>query len=178
MTERRDDDGAAGPEDPKRTPMTREESDSAIGRDVVIRQGGVTSVQAETVSVRQGGVVQLEAESVEMLQGGAVLAQTEQANLTASQAGLLYVRGDVNMEQAGAATLIAQGRVKMDQSGAVVMAANEVSADNSGVVFLLAKQVTGQVRSLFGPRESILFGVAAGAAAGLALLIGRKLSRG
>lgn len=63
----------------------------------------------------------------------------------------------------------------MDQSGAVVIAAREVKADHSGAVVVLASRVEGEVKTLFGPRESILLGIAAGAAAGLILLLGRRL---
>ena len=122
------------------------------------------------------GGVKAQAEQLEMRQGGIVLAQTQTAHLTASRAGVLLSEGDVAMEQAGAQVLLARGDVTMDQSGAVAMVARNVKAENSGVVFLLARDVDGTVNAAFGPRESVIFGAVAGAVAGLVMLLA-KLSR-
>lgn len=143
--------------------------------EIVMRQAGARTVQADTVSVRQGGVVQMDAEQVDMLQGGVVLAQTKDAHLTASEAGLVHATGTVDMEQSGAVALVAGGAVTMDQSGVVLMAAPEVHADEANSVFLLARRVDGTVNTVFGPRETLLLGAAAGAATGFVFLLARAL---
>jgi hypothetical protein len=146
------------------------------GTHVTLRQAGVQSVTADNLVIRQGGVVKAEADRLEMLQGGVGLARTQTAHLTASQAGAVLSEGDVTMEQSGAQMLMTRGEVTMDQSGAVAMMARSVKAENSGVVFLLANEVEGTVNAAFGPRESVIFGVVAGAVAGLVMLLA-KLSR-
>ncbi len=155
--------------------VTREAAERVEADDVVMRQAGARSVQADAVTVRQGGVVQARAKRLEMLQGGVVLAQTEEARLTASEAGLVYAAGSTYMDQSGAGALVAGGAVTMDQCGAVLLAAPEVHADEANAVFLLARRVDGQVNAVFGPRESLLLGAAAGVATGLVLRLTRKL---
>ncbi len=154
----------------KREPAARVEAD-----DVVLRQAGARSIEADAVTVRQGGVVRARAKELEMLQGGVVLAQTEEARLTASEAGLVHVGGSTVMDQSGAIALLARGPVTMDQCGAVVLAAPEVHADEANAVFLLARRVDGHVNAVFGPRESLLLGAAAGLAAGLVSWLIRTL---
>jgi len=48
--------------------------------------------------------------------------------------------------------------------------APEVHAENCGTAFLVAGRVKGNVKTFFWPRESLIFGVVAGALAGLAIL--------
>jgi len=143
---------------------------------VTLRQAGAQSVTADNLLIRQGGVMKAQADHLEMLQGGVGFARTQTADLTASQAGAVISEGQVTMEQSGAQMLMARGDVTMDQSGAVAMLARNVKAENSGVVFLLANEVEGTVNAAFGPRESVIFGVVAGAVAGLVLLLA-KLAR-
>jgi hypothetical protein len=151
--------------------------DAIKAETVYIEQGGVNSVRADHLTVRQGGVVKADVQQLEMLQGGIVLAQTETAHLTASNAAILLARGEVKMDQSSAQALLACGDVSMNQGGAVVMVARNVKAEKSGVIFLFAQKVEGGVRAMFGPRESVIFGVVAGLTAGLVLLMGRQVKR-
>jgi hypothetical protein len=145
------------------------------GDTVHIEQGGATSVTADHLTVRQGGVVKAEVRQLEMFQGGIVLAKTETAHLSAMSAAVVQAQGEVKMEQSWARALLASGNVSMNQSGAVVMFARDVKAEKSGVTFLFARKVEGSVAAMFGPRESVLFGLVAGLAAGLVLLVSKQL---
>ncbi|HEV8614790.1 MAG TPA: hypothetical protein VGU22_04790 [Methylomirabilota bacterium] len=115
------------------------------GGDVVagtvdIRQGGARSVRAREVSVWQGGVGRVEADVVSVTQGGIGMAVSHDAT---------------TLRQAGA--------------GLVVTRAAQIS--NSTVGFLIAREVDPRnVRVLFGVREALAFGAAAGAA--LAMVLG------
>ena len=156
--------------------ITRGGARSVQGTHVTLRQAGAQSVTADNLILRQGGVVQARTDHLEMLGGGVGLAQTQTASLANSQAGAVVSEGNVAMEQSGAQLLLARGDVTMDQSGAVAMFVRNIKAENSGVVFLLANQVEGTVNTAFGPRESVIFGIVAGAVAGLVMLLA-KLSR-
>lgn len=160
---------------PTELEVIRETAERVDADQVVMRQAGASSVRADAVSVRQGGVVRMDANQVDMLRGGVVLARADEVRLTASQAGLMHAGGSAVMDQSGAVGLVAGGAVTMDQSGAVLLAAPEVRADEANAVFLLARRVDGHVNAVFGPRESLLLGAAAGAASGLVLLLARRL---
>jgi hypothetical protein len=107
---------------------------------VVIRQAGAKSVKAREVAVRQGGIGRLEADNVTVTQGGV---------------GMALSHDETTLQQAGA--------------GVIVTRVAQIS--DSAVGFLLAREVhPHNVRVLFGVREALAFGAAAGAA--LALVLG------
>ncbi|GAB4542516.1 MAG: hypothetical protein Kow0063_34590 [Anaerolineae bacterium] len=147
------------------------------GANVTLRQAGAQSVVAENVVIRQGGVLKAQAEHMEISQGGVALVRAQAADLTASRVGVALSRGDVTMDQAAARAVLTTGEVTMDQSGTVAMIARSVKARNCGTVLLLANRVEGEVNTAFGPRESAVFGVAAGVVISLALLVGRLIRR-
>ena len=165
-------------ETPQGAKLLREGADAVKAETVHIEQGGANSVTADHLTVRQGGVVKANVKQLEMLQGGILLAQTDTAHLTASNTGVLLARGEVKMDQSSAQAMLVGGDVSMNQSGAVVMVARNVKTDEkSGVVFLIAQKVEGNVHPMFGPRESVLFGIVAGLAAGVVLLFGGRVKR-
>jgi hypothetical protein len=58
------------------------------------------------------------------------------------------------------------------------MVANNVNVEGaSGIVFLFARKVNGNVTTAFGPRESVLFGAVAGLVAGVMLMLGGLFRR-
>ena len=117
------------------------------------------------------------ADSLDMTQGGAGLLQVNTAKLTASPVGIVLSRGDVTMDQSVGRLVLAAGDVTMDQAGAAVVAARNVKAENCNTLLLLAGHVEGDVKAAFGPRESAIFGAAAGAVAGAVLLLARLVQR-
>lgn len=144
---------------------------------VTLRQGGVQNATAEKMLIRQGGVVKVKAENFEMVQGGAVLVQTSQASLTAANAVAVVAGAGVNLDQSAARVIVAGGEMNLDQSAALVMVGNTIKPKNSSIVFLVARNVEGNVSTTFGPQESIIFGAAAGLVAGVVMLIASLFKR-
>ena len=110
-----------------------------VAGTVVIRQAGARSVKAREVAVRQGGIGRLEADTVSVAQGGV---------------GMALSHDETTLQQAGA--------------GVIVTRVAQIS--DSAVGFLIAREVHPQnVRVLFGVREAVAFGAAAGLAVALVL---------
>jgi len=115
-----------------------------VAGTVVIRQAGARSVRAREVTVRQGGIGRVEADAISVTQGGLGLALSHDAT---------------TLQQAGA--------------GAIVTRIAQVN--DSAVGFLIAREVRAQnLRVLFGVREALAFGAAAGLALALALGLRRR----
>jgi hypothetical protein len=115
-----------------------------VAGTVVIRQAGARSVKAREVAVRQGGIGRLEADNVTVTQGGV---------------GMALSHDETTLQQAGA--------------GVIVTRVAQIS--DSAVGFLLAREIRPHnVRVLFGVREAVAFGAAAGVA--LALVLGWRRS--
>ncbi len=114
-------------------------TDDVMAEAVVVQRAGARYVQAHDVSVRQGGVGRLEADTVNVTQGGV---------------GLALVHDEATLEQASAGVIV----TRMAQ------------VKDSAVGFLIARNVSGtNVRVMFGVRQAIAFGAAAGIALGLVL---------
>ena len=139
-----------------------------VAGTVTIRQGGARSVRAREVSIHQGGAGRLQAEQVSITQGGIGLARTGNAQVTAGAVAMVVAKGDVELKAAAAKVVLARGEVELEHSAAVVAAAPRMSISDSAVGVLLARHVDARnVRVLFGLREAIAFGAAAGIALGL-----------
>ena len=111
---------------------------------VMIGQAGARSVRAHEVTVRQGGLGRVEADTISVTQGGV---------------GLALCHDTATLQQAGA--------------GAVV--ARLAQVNDSAVGFLLAREVRAQnLRVLFGVREALAFGAAAGLALAAVLRLTRR----
>lgn len=153
---------------------------AATERNVNIVQGGATRVQGDRVSIKQGGIVTVDARQMELFQGAVVYARGDSLKMSASQAGVVLARGPAEIEQGATGTVIAAGSVNLDKSAAGVVIARDVQIEQSASVFLIAKNITGQVKTLFGTRESLLFGLVAGLAGGIAFALTRRIlgSRG
>lgn len=148
-------------------------------RTMTVKIGGVNQVTTDEFTLKQGGIVKVQANTVDVTQGGIIYAQTQDANLETSSAQLIIAQGDARLEQSGAQLMIAQGDVEMEQSGAVVMVARKVQSQNGMTIFLLAQKIEGNLKAVFGPLESILFGAAAGIVFFLlSLLTGQMKKRG
>jgi hypothetical protein len=98
--------------------------------------------------------------------------------MTASKAAVIVNQGNVNVDQCGVQVVVTKGNVQVHQSRSVATIANHVTLENnSSVVFLFARNVDGEVKTQFGPKESALFGIMAGLAAGVVLLSGAMFGK-
>lgn len=156
----------------------RDSVDRIVAHEVTIRQGGATSIEADQAQIIQGGVAKVKADSFEVTSGGVMFAQTQDATLNNSSAKLLVAGGHTQLNNSQALLAVAGNGMELVQSGTTVLISPKVTLDKaSGVVFLVAKDVHGDVNTAFGPRDSILFGLVAGATAAAVTLLVRLASR-
>ena len=133
-----------------------------IGNQIMVRQGGARSMEADHLIVRQGGAMNVKATRLDMTQGGILYAQSDAASLNSSQAGGVYAGGDMHIDQSLGQVLVAKGSVHLDQSAVGILIANEVKVERTTSVFLITKRVEGNLTTLFGTREAVMFGMVAG----------------
>lgn len=160
-----------------------------IGADLVsLQQSSVRTVRAKQAELYQSAAQMMTAEEARIRMGAAAQVNTDNidagftaigqvkttdASLKASVAGLVTADDNVSMEFSQAKLIYNNGMITMDHSLAGAVAGRKVKLDDSNVVFLLAGKVEGEVQPVFGPRESILFGIAAGIVGGILVLTGR-----
>ncbi len=157
--------------------ITRGGAGQVKATTVNVRQGGLQSVEAEQVTIRQGGVLKANTDRLEILQGGLVYGHSQSANLVASNAVAVVAGGEVSLDQAMARVVVAGGDVRMDQSASVAVVARNIRVQNSNPVLLLAQNVEGDVKPMFGPRELLMYGVVSGVVAGIVILIAQMFKK-
>ena len=139
------------------------EAGDVVAGTVTIRQGGARSVRAREISIHQGGSVRAQAEQLNVTQGGVLFARTDSAQVTAGAVGVVAARGEVELKASAAKLVLARDEVELEHSAAVVVAAPRVEISDSAVGVLFARHIDARnVRVMFGLKEALAFGAAAG----------------
>jgi hypothetical protein len=126
---------------------------------VEIRQGSAGRVEASEVSVRQGAIGFVRADRIDVAMGAVGAALGRRVHVRQGFSRLAAARDSISLEQSGALTVVAN-RVDVGRQ--------------SGVVFLFARNVHGNVRTLFDWRAGLAFGLGAGLVAFVAGLLPRR----
>lgn len=152
-------------------------SNRLIANHMVVRQGAANSVEANELTLRQAAAAKISAEQVHANASAIGFLNTQSAAVENSSVAFATIAGDVTIDQSGSNVLITNGDVSMDQSGTVLLVSKNVKTSNSPTVFLLAQHVDGDVTTIFGSKDAIIFGAAAGLVGGLVMLFGQVFRR-
>jgi len=145
------------------------------GMNIALRQAGAKTIVGDDLVVRQGGFFKGQADKLSMNQAAAAILQTNQAQATGSAMGIILAQGDVTVDQGMARVVVGRNAVNIDQGGAFLIISPKVTTKQSGTIFLLASKVEGNVSTVFGTRESLIFGMIAGLVGGAFYLISKLL---
>ena len=127
---------------------------------VTITSGAANTVEAQTVTVSQGGIGNAKADSIQVEQGG--IGNAKATLIKVEQGGIGLARGET---------------VSVTDGGAFGVFANTARLEQSSVVFLAAKEVSGEAHILFDWRAAAVFGLVTGLTLGLfKLFTGRRTS--
>jgi hypothetical protein len=128
---------------------------------VRVRQSGIQSVSATNVDVSRGGIGRAEATDIAVSQGGIGFARGERVSLEMGGIGAAF--GDeVRLTQGAAGAIIARD-ARVEQAIVRTVVANNVTVERTtGVLFLLARRVDGNVRAVLDWRGALAFGAAFG----------------
>jgi hypothetical protein len=138
-----------------------ETADGTIKADrVVLHSSAAKSIDAETVAMHSSAAQRVAADTIRMVQSQAFSAHTETLAVEQSNLGLL---------RAADATLA--------DSNVFALVSDRVQAANVSTVWLIARQVEGEVKTVFNARSAMLFGAALGGVLGLFALVSGMLRR-
>lgn len=126
-----------------------------------LRQSGADVVSARNVDVSMGGIGRAEAADIAVSKGGIGIARGARVSVEMGGIGAA-VAGEVRLTQGAAGMVLArEGRV--EQAYVRTLIANHVVAERTtGVLFLVARRVDGNVRAVFDWRGGLAFGAAFG----------------
>jgi hypothetical protein len=142
-------------------PADSETADGAIKANrVELRSSATKSIDAETVAMHSSAAQRVVADTIRMVQSQAFSAHTKTLAVEQSNLGLL---------RAADATLA--------DSKVCALVSDRVQAANVSTVWLIARQVEGEVKAVFDPRSAVLFGAALGSVLSLFSLVSGMLRR-
>jgi hypothetical protein len=133
---------------------------------LTIRQGGVEEATAGAIDVHQGGIGRARADDIAISQGAIGFARGDRVSVEMGAIGGA-IGGDVRITQGAAGTILARD-VRIEQAGIRTIIANHVHIERTtGVLFLIARRVDGDVRAVLDWRGALAFGAAFGIVASL-----------
>ncbi len=150
---------------------------SIQAQQVELRQSAAETVNSAQTTARLSAIARATSQNVDVDFGAIGVAKAGNVQMKGSAAGVIMADDGVNMDLSRSQVILSRGNVVMDKSVAVVAGARKVKAENSNIIFLVTGKVEGDVQPVFGPRESLIFGVVAGLVGGILVLAG-KLFKG
>ena len=128
---------------------------------LTIRQGGLEEANARTIDISQGGIGRATADDIAISQGGIGFARGDRVSVEMGGIGAA-IGGEVRLTQGVAGTILARD-VRVEQAGVRTILANHVHIERTtGVLFLIARRVDGNVRAVLDWRGALAFGAAFG----------------
>lgn len=134
-------------------------------------------VEGNEISIRQGAALQVNADKIDMKAAGIGLARSQTMEVSTSNAGVLLAGDTAHLDLSSSQLVVSGGSVTMEQSASVGVVGKDISLRDSAVVFLVAKNVSGEVTTIFGPREAVIFGAVAGMVGSAVMLAARILRK-
>src|SRR3954464_4648069 len=151
---------------PSRFDVTGTGTERVEADTVAVSRGGVSQVVARSVNVRQGGIGRVDAEEVFVEQGGIGAVRGDRVSVELGGIGAVLA-GEARVTQGAVGTVVARSAA-VEQSVIRTLVAADVHVDRpTGVLFLLAARVSGDVRPVLDWRGALAFGAAAGLVLGI-----------
>lgn len=158
-------------------PVFQSTTGRVIANHLVVRQGAAKSVEANELVMRQAATLRTNADQVKASSSGFGFVQAQEANLQTCNVGALITAGTSKIDQSASYVIVSNGEAALDQCAALVVVSPKVTLRDTRTVFLMAKTVEGNVTTLFGSKDAVLFGAVAGFVGGMFLLISRLFRR-
>ena len=144
---------------PARLPV--EPPRNVSGDTITIHQAGADVVNATNIDLRQGGIGRARATDIAVTQGGVGAARADRVSVELGGIGAALT-GELTITQGGAGSVVAR-EARIEQSVVRLMVANNVHIERTtGVLFLIARKVDGNVKALLDWRGALAFGAAFG----------------
>ena len=157
-------------------PAVSETADGAIETDrVELQSSAAKSIDADTVAMHSSVAQTIDAEAIEMHSSAAQRVDADTIRMVQSRAFSAHTE-TLAVEQSNLALLRATDATLAD-SAVFALVSDRVQAANVSTVWLIARQVEGEVKTVFDPRSAVLFGAALGGVLGLFTLVSGMLRR-
>lgn len=156
----------------KNIEIEQRDLDIVEAESVQIRSSNVRSIEGVNVSMEQGFALSIDGEKVQVTQGLSGLLRGKQLDLNQS-ASLVALGDETTLKQSVSQWALARREAAISKSVVGIVGAAKVSMDKSASVLVLAREVHGQVNTLFDWRSALAFGAAVGGVLGMLSILRR-----
>jgi len=139
---------------------------------VRMHQADAESITADEVEMQQSAAGNLKATRVSAHQSA--MATVDATEVLAEQALLGYVQAE-KVSVSGYPAVIVSGSANVHNAMAGIVAGTEINVSESRTVFLIGKNINGNVTTMVDQRSALIAGLVGGLFAGIMLLLGRML---
>jgi hypothetical protein len=143
------------------------------GEFVTITQSTVRNVEGGHVEMQQVGALSIDGERIEATQGAALMVRGEEINLNQSISGIT-VADNTSISFSLAPMALSKLDTNINRSAAGIVAGRTVRADKSAALFVLARDVEGELTTLFDWKSAAAAGAVIGGLWGLFALFRRR----
>lgn len=160
-------------DDPNVKEITDESLDMVEAEFVNIKQSSVRSVEGGHVELHQVGALSIDGEKIELTKSAAAMVSGSDIYLNQ---GLSVVTScnNANFNYAFSPITLSKDSAAVNKSAAGIIAAQEIKAENTSALLLLAKNIEGDVTTLFDWRSALALGAVAGGIWGLFSLFRKR----
>jgi len=143
------------------------------GEFINIKQSTIRSVEGGHVELQQVGALSIDAEKMEVTQGASVILRGNDVTLNQS-INAITAGESVSIQFSLSPVSISKGSTEVNRSAVGILAAQDVKAENSSALLVIANKVEGNITTLLDWRSAIALGATFGGLLGFLSLLKRK----
>ncbi len=147
--------------------------DIAEGDVVNVIQSTVRAVDGDHVELQQVGALSIDGERINIDQGASCVIRASNINLNQCVSGITATE-TATIRSSLCPIVLSRKDVEVKDSATLLVAGNSVKTEGVKTLFVLAKEIDGDVKTLFDWRSALSFGAVIGGLMGLLALLRRK----
>lgn len=138
-----------------------------------IRQSTIRAVEGIHVELQQSAVLTIDAERTEVTQGASLLMKGKNLSLNQS-VGMVCSGENTNLNLSFCPVTISKGETNVNKSAVGFMASKDILANNSASLFMIGRNITGEVNTIIDWKSALAIGAVLGGIFGIFKLINKK----
>ncbi len=155
------------------TELERSDVEFIEGEFITIKQSTVRSVEGGHVELQQVGAFSIDGDKIEVTQGAAGILKGKDVSLNQSMTAVAAA-DNISVNFSFSPVSISRHETTANRSAVGMMAAREITCDNTSAFLVVANRVEGNVTTLLDWRSSLALGAICGGLWGLFSLFFRR----
>ena len=159
--------------DEKEQEITERELEIVEGEFVKVSQSRVRNVEGGHIEMEQIFALSIDGEKIEASQGAVALISGNDVSM--NQSVCMVAAGNRNsLKHSFVPVSLTREKTSLKKSAACIIGANTVKAENSAAVLVLAKNIDGNLNTLFDWKSAAAFGAVLGGIWGMFTLLRKR----